>query len=95
MGMMDMMRMMNGMPNNNMMGGGFYGWPLAELLGLALAALLIVGFVYLIKALLGGQVTGKGAGATNGALEELKLRYARGEIDRSEYQQKKYDILAA
>lgn len=76
-----------------MMGG--YGWGGGwgfGMIGMALWWLLIIlGIVLLVKWLVGG---GPGGARTAGdrALEILKERYARGEIDKNEFEEKKRDL---
>ena len=76
-----------------MMGG--YGWGGGSgfgMIGMLLWWVLIVlGIVLLAKWLLSG---GPGGGHASGdrALEILKERYARGEIDKNEFEQKKRDL---
>ena len=76
-----------------MMGG--YGWGGGSgfgMIGMILWwVLLILGIVLLAKWLFGG---GPGGGRASGdrALEILKERYARGEIDKNEFEQKKRDL---
>jgi putative membrane protein len=76
-----------------MMGG--YGWGSGwgfGLIGMVLWWVLIVlGIVLLAKWLFSG---GLGAGRASGdrALEILKERYARGEIDKQEFEEKKRDL---
>jgi putative membrane protein len=79
--------MMNGWGG---MGGG--GW-LVVLLLIVVAA-LIVGVVFLVRGL-GGGVTDGGmpqAGARESPQDVLKRRYAAGEIEREEYEQKLRDL---
>lgn len=67
-----------------MMGYGmmFFGW--------IFWILIIVGLVYLIKWLM---AQGKGGGAENRRAEEiLKERYAKGEIDKKEFEEKMKEI---
>lgn len=71
-------------------GPGFFGMGLAMLL---FWALLIVGVIALLRWLAGGR-----RGAPPGrqsALNILAERYARGEIDRAEYEQKRRDLGAS
>lgn len=51
--------------------------------------LLIVGLIFLIRYLTG---TAKGTGGES-ALDILKKRYARGEITKQEFEEKKKDLL--
>jgi putative membrane protein len=53
--------------------------------------LVIVGVVVLVKWLLDQSSTGKGS-HDKSALEILRERYARGEINREEYEQKRRDL---
>lgn len=76
-----------------MMGG--YGWSGGwgfGMIGMVLWWLLIVlGIVLLVKWLVGGGPGGVRA-AGDRALEILKERYARGEIDKKEFEEKKRDL---
>lgn len=75
----------------------------------ALWVAIIVGIVYLIKSALSGSRKASGAGpppagqaavgetATKGSSEALRIleeRYARGDIDRDEFLQRKADLLS-
>ncbi|MBI5870824.1 MAG: SHOCT domain-containing protein [Actinobacteria bacterium] len=63
---------------------------------------LIVGIVLLVvwltrqvaggQVFSGGQTTGQVTGQTDTALDILNQRYARGEIDKAEYEEKKKDL---
>lgn len=64
--------------------GGGFGW----LFMILWWALVIVGLVALIKWLLGSST----AAGTRTPLDILKERYARGEIDREEFEQKKANL---
>ena len=65
-----------------MMGGGMIGVVLFW-------ALVIAGIVVAVKWLRGSSLT---TAPAKTALDLLKERYARGEIERSEFEQKKRDI---
>jgi len=57
---------------------------------LAVLALVVLGIVWLVRRLSAGD-----AGASQGspsALDELEMRYARGEIDRTTYLQMQDDL---
>jgi putative membrane protein len=54
-------------------------------------ALLIVGIVVLAKWLIGGSASAAGP-AGDRALEVLRERYARGEIDKDEFDKRKRDL---
>jgi putative membrane protein len=56
---------------------------------------VIVGIIFLIRWLVVSSRTG-GPGASHGAdtaLDILKKRYARGEIDKPEFEEKKKDLM--
>lgn len=65
-----------------MMSGGFW------IIGFIFWILVIVGLVLLIKYLWEG-----GGRKEESALELLKKRYARGEISKEEFEEKKRDLL--
>ncbi|MFH1241560.1 MAG: SHOCT domain-containing protein [Pseudomonadota bacterium] len=77
-----------------MMGGWGTGW-FGGIFMIVFWVLVIVGLVFFIKWLIqaskGGSTTTQ-TGST--ALEILKERYARGEIDKEEFEQKKRDLMA-
>ena len=67
-----------------------YGFGAAEagmvIIGIIFWILVIAGIVLLIKYLIEGR------GGQESALEILKKRYARGEINREEFEEKKKDM---
>ncbi len=77
------------MMGNGMMGGEMGIW---MLLGMVFWILLIVGMVLLVVWVV-QKAMGGGAGRTESALEILKKRYARGEVSKEEYEEKKRDLL--
>jgi putative membrane protein len=56
---------------------------------LAVLVLVVLGIVWLVRRL---SSDSSGSRAPRSALEELELRYARGEIDRTTYLQMKDDL---
>jgi putative membrane protein len=75
---------MQGMMDGYGMGGGWW------LLGLIFWILVIIGLILLIKYLWEGGAAKRGQ---ESALEILKKRYARGEISKEEFEEKKKDLL--
>jgi putative membrane protein len=78
--------MMDGnMMDGGMMGGAFmWFWAIFALLVLAL---LVVGVIWLVRTL-----ARPGPAGASAARQELDLRYARGELTREEYQQRRADL---
>jgi len=77
-----------GMPYGMMDGYGMgYG---IGILGLIFSILVIIGLVLLIKYL---WESGGAKREQESALEILKKRYARGEISKEEFEEKKKDLL--
>ncbi|MFW6428575.1 MAG: SHOCT domain-containing protein [Desulfosalsimonas sp.] len=76
-----------------MMGG--MGW-FGGIFMIAFWILVIIGLVLLIKWLLVQTRSGdsSGSNAPSSALEILRERYARGEIDKKEFEEKKKDLLS-
>lgn len=72
---------------------GMGGWGLGGgVLTLLLLAALVVGGVYLFRRKPDNGTGAEGEGANLTPEEALKRRYARGEIDREEYQRIKSDL---
>lgn len=73
-----------------MHGIGGYGWGLGWgwAIGLIIIILLVWVAVWTVRHNPGITQSGR-----NSALEILKERYARGEIDRSEFEEKKKDLM--
>ncbi len=83
------------------MWGGYdgYGWGWGWGMGFGMISmvlfwvLVILGIVILVKWIAAGSSSGStGAPREKTALDILKERYARGEIDREEFEQKKKDL---
>lgn len=55
--------------------------------------LIVLGIAVLVKWLFGSTAGGQRSGG-HGALDILKERYARGEINKDEFEQKKRDLAA-
>ncbi len=72
-----------------------WGWGMGMMLMmLVFWGLIIGGLVVLVRWLTGqGGAGGGGAGRADRALEILRERYARGEIDREEFESRKRDLL--
>lgn len=78
------------MMGNGMTGDGMGIW---MLFSLVFWILVIVGIVLLVVWVV-QKAMGGGAGGTEGSvLEILKKRYARGEISKEEFEEKKRDLL--
>jgi putative membrane protein len=68
--------------------GSWLGW-LGPAFMVAVWALIITGGVFLIRFLVR---QGQGRGHADSALDLLKRRYAQGEINREEYEEKRRDL---
>ncbi len=76
-----------GMMGSGMMGGWMFLMPILMIL---FWGLVIWGIVALVRGLSGSR--GADSSGADSALETLKKRYARGEIDKEEYEEKKKDL---
>lgn len=72
--------------NNLGYGAMSFGWIFMILVWV----LIIVGVVFLVKSL---THSGNGVSQQNRALDVLKERYAKGEIDKKEFEEKKKDLI--
>lgn len=70
--------------------GGWWGWGMT-IFSLIFWALIIVGIIYLVKTLAKGGPISKST-AEDSALKILKERYAKGEIDKKEFEEKMKDL---
>jgi putative membrane protein len=76
-----------------MMGNWGMGW-FGMIFMMVFWVLVIVGLVFLIKWLIQTTSSGKASEQTGSrAIEILKERFARGEIDKAEFESKKKDLL--
>ncbi len=79
-----------GMMGTGMMGG--FGWMwLMPILWILFLGLIVWGIVALVRGVSQPGSTDS-ANRADSALEVLKKRYARGEIDKEEYEEKKKDL---
>ncbi len=79
-----------GMMGPGMMGGFGWGW-FMPIFMIIFWGLVIWGIVALVRGLSGSR--GSDSSTTDSALEVLKRRYARGEINKEEYAEKKKDLV--
>ena len=78
-----------GMMGPGMM-GGFSWWWFMPIFMILFWGLVIWGIVALVRGLSGSR--GSDSSRADSALEVLKKRYARGEINKEEYEEKKKDL---
>lgn len=80
-----------------MMGGGYYGGVFSgwfmPVISIIFIGLVIVAVIVLLRSFSRNGRIQPVSGEANSALEILKKRYASGEINKDEYEQKKKDIL--
>ena len=71
--------------------GGYGGWGhwFGPVFMVAFWALIVTGIVFLVRFL---ARQGRAPGHEDSALEILKRRYARGEIDKEEFEAKRKDL---
>jgi putative membrane protein len=82
------------------MGSGMlgYGYGMSwfgHILMIVFLVAVIVGIIFLIRSVVGSSRTG-GQGVSHGgdtALDILRKRYARGEINKQEFEEKKRDLM--
>ena len=80
-----------GMMGPGMM-GGFGWWWFMPIFMIIFWGLVIWGIVALVRGLSGSRSSDSGSSRPDSALEVLKKRYARGEIDKEEYEQELVEI---
>ena len=66
--------------------------PFHGILSLLLLTLVIVGIIALVRSLFGAGAHGMHGRGRSPGLDVLEERYAKGEIERDEYLQKKRDL---
>jgi putative membrane protein len=77
-----------------MMGGGYGGGWFGGIFMVIFWIAVIIGIIFLIRWLVQStSAGGHGARSEEAALDILKKRYARGEIDKKEFEQKKKDLI--
>ncbi|HLZ01158.1 MAG TPA: SHOCT domain-containing protein [Bradyrhizobium sp.] len=78
-----------------MMGWGGFGWlwPLHVLIPLLILGLIIAAVMAAVRYSADWEDRSVRAGRSSPGLDALDARYARGEINREEYMQKRRDIL--
>jgi putative membrane protein len=78
-------------PGFGMMGG--WGFPFSGIFGLLILVLVVVALVWFVRALTRPRERLPETGRRSAGLDLLDQRYARGEINRDEYLQKRADVL--
>ena len=82
----------DGMMGSGMMGGFGWGWFMPIFMVL-FWGLVIWGIVALVRGTSGPRSPDSTAPMADSAIEVLKKRYARGEIGKEEYEEKKKDLI--
>ncbi len=77
---------MDGMMDD-MMGGGMWSWFAWSVLFLVVLAAVVVGSIFVVRRM--WDRGPQGPGSSSRALDILKERYARGEIDRDEFEERR------
>jgi len=83
-----------GMMGPGMMGWGWWGGWFGWIFMIIFWALVIVGLIFLVKWLVSfSRSRGQYERGSDSALDILKQRYAKGEINKEEFDQKKKDLM--
>jgi putative membrane protein len=88
----DCFAQMGGYMGPGMMGWGYgmgWGW---SIIMIAFWIAVIAGIIFLIRWIVMSTDKGKATGGEDSALEILRKRYARGEINKQEFEEKKKDL---
>lgn len=78
---------MGGDMDGMMDGGGMWSWFAWSVLFLVVLAAVVIASIFIIRAMWGSE--GRSAGSQSRAINILKERYARGEIDRDEFEERR------
>jgi len=80
------------MGGNNMMGDWGLGGGLSMFLGPLIWLVIIIGIIWFITQAGGLSFAGLTSSSTKSAMDILKERYAKGEIGKEEFEEKKKDL---
>lgn len=76
--------------HGHMWDGGWYGWVFGPMMMILFVALLVIAAIALVRWLGDGGRSGPSSGSSDRApLDILKERYARGEIDKEEFEERR------